>query len=127
MSGLKMTSKEFHRVTKRDFENGAVRNEISNALKDRENLLAENKKLAEIMRDWQLLSVEEYCHKHHYQQCFECKNASCGDNTNDLITENKRLGEALEKLLQTLKTEGNVTVGHCMAEAEQVLRADLME
>ena len=45
MSGLKMTSKEFHRITKRDFENGAVRNEISNALKDREALLAESKQL----------------------------------------------------------------------------------
>ena len=49
MSGLKMTSKEFHRVTKRDFENGAVRNEISNALKDREALLAENKRLRDLL------------------------------------------------------------------------------
>ncbi len=39
MSNLKMTAKEFRRVTKRDFDNGAVRNEITNALIDREKLL----------------------------------------------------------------------------------------
>ncbi|HEC61211.1 MAG TPA: hypothetical protein ENI27_03040 [bacterium] len=45
MSNLKMTAKEFRKVTKRDFDNGAVRDEITNALTDREKLLIENTRL----------------------------------------------------------------------------------
>ena len=72
MSGLKMTSKEFHRVSKRDFENGAVRNEISNALKDRERLLAQNTTLKAENKD--LREAIENANK--------C--SSCGTGTRDL-------------------------------------------
>ncbi len=45
MSMFKMTAKGFGKVTKRDFDNGAVRDEIHNALVDREKLLADNTEL----------------------------------------------------------------------------------
>ncbi len=41
MSSFKMTVKGFCKVTSRDFENGAIKDEIHNALVDREKLLAD--------------------------------------------------------------------------------------
>ncbi len=55
MSSFKMTAKEFRTLTKKDFDNGAIGDEILNALVDREKLL---QGVAEIQADFDRFEKE---------------------------------------------------------------------
>ena len=49
-------------------------------------------------KDIFMLSVSEYCARYQYQNCSCCEKATCGDNTNPLVTENATLQDRIEQL-----------------------------
>lgn len=56
-------------------------------------LQAELGKANKYLVDRNFMSVSEFCSKYNYQDCSMCEKASCGDNTNPIVAENKRLRE----------------------------------
>ena len=66
-----MTVKEFNTLGKRDWENGAVRSEIWNALKEREQLQSTLKAKNNIIDE--LVEALEYALSGYYHICDNCK------------------------------------------------------
>ena len=59
------------------------------------HLKAELATVKEYILNRNLMSTSEFCSRYNYQDCSACEKESCGDNTNPIVAENKRLRDKI--------------------------------